>query len=124
MAKTDKKEKQQLWLQVTEKTDRSCGDTYYHQHVRVVTQRFENRHWVPCGVDDSYSDGPLYSYLTATCQGDERSAVNPREPVYGFDVEYRDLFSVDLRKAKRMTKTLELVNRGLDKLTAQRGYTR
>jgi hypothetical protein len=123
MAK-EKKEKVQLWLQVTEKSDWSFGEHYYHQYARVVTQKFEDRHWVPYGVDDTYGDGPFYSYLTASCQGDEKSALRSNEPVYGIDVEYREMFTVDLRKAKRMVKTLELIRRGLDKLTAQRGYTR
>jgi hypothetical protein len=98
-------------------------DGYFHIYGRIVTQRYEpgNGH-VPYGTDDTYGDGPLYSGLRLTCQGDERSAMRDSEPVYGFDCEYREEFSIGLRKARRMVKQLERIDRGLDKLREKRGY--
>lgn len=117
-----KETKPDLYLAVTEKRD---GE-YFHLYARVVSQKYESPEWYPYGVDDDYSDGLLYSGLQTRCQGDARSqtAADGREPVYGFTTEYREPYSVDLRRAKRMVKTLDLVNRKLDKFSETRGYVK
>jgi hypothetical protein len=113
-----------LYLQVTEKRE----DGYFHIYARVVTQRYEDSAYVPQGPDDDYADGLLWSGLEARCQGDDQSRTRARagdaEAVYGFDVEYREPYSIGLRKARRMLKTLEKIDRGLDKLSETRGYVR
>jgi hypothetical protein len=128
MAKTTTtKTAEPLYLLVTE--ERSHG--YLHLYGRIVTQRYESGkgQWLPNGTDDTYGDGLLYSGLRTSCQGDEdsrRRAVRGEriEPVYGFSCEYRDEHSVDLRKAKRMLRTLDKVERGLAKLVETRGYVK
>lgn len=100
---------------------------YFHLHARISTDRHENGQRYPYGTDDDYSDGLLYSGLRASCQGDERSRLdtNRFNAVYGYDrLDYHDCHSVELRKAKRMVKTLERVERGLAKFSETRGYCR
>lgn len=41
---------------------------------------------------------------------------------YGWDVEYRDVFSADLRRVEGMVKTLRKIERGLEKLRGEWGY--
>lgn len=41
---------------------------------------------------------------------------------YGFKVEYREAFSVDLRRADAMVKTLRKVERGLTRIQTELGY--
>jgi len=97
---------------------------YFRLHGRIVTQRLENSEWIPYGgLGDEY-DGPLYANLQARCQGDDNSRKREagREQVYGFDFEYHDVYSVDLRKAERMAKTLKAVSVKLDKINETRGY--
>ncbi len=43
--------------------------------------------------------------------------------IYGYRAEYRDVYAVDLARADEMTKTLRRISRGLDKMTAELGYT-
>jgi len=122
-ATTDKRGNE-LHLIVTEERDNG----YFHLRARVTTQKFEDHNWVPYGVDDDYSDGLLWSGLRINCQGDDRSRERSGEgdggAVYGFDVDYRDVYSVDLRKARRMAKTLDKLDKGLAKMTEARGYVR
>ena len=49
------------------------------------------------------------------------SATGERGP-YGWSVEYRDVFCVDLARADAMFKLLRKVNRGLEKLRNEWGY--
>lgn len=42
--------------------------------------------------------------------------------VYGWSVEYRDVFTVNAERAEVMAKTLRKVNRGLEKLEREQGY--
>lgn len=111
-----------MYLKVTEEKD---GE-YYHMRGRVVTQKYEDSAYQPYGVDDSYSDGLLWSGLQASCQGDRstRNATERPSAVYGFDVEYYDMHRLDLRTVRRMEKTLTKLERGLAKLTEARGYVR
>lgn len=121
MTTTNKATKPELFLQLLETRD---GE-YFHLRARVVTRKFENSQWMPWGVDDDYSDGLLYSGLRVNCQGDATSRRGDRSgPVYGFDVDYQDVYSVDRRKARRMLKTLDMVHKKLDKLSDARGYVR
>jgi hypothetical protein len=116
-----------LFLQLTETKEHG----YYHLRARVCTQHYfsgEASEWKPYGVDDDYSDGLLWSGLQVSCQGDEqsqrRSGEAERGAVYGFGVVYADVHTVELRKVRRMAKTLEKIERGLDKLQQSRGYVR
>jgi hypothetical protein len=106
-------------------------DGYFHLRAQVVIQKYESAEvsgWKPYGVEDSYSDGLLWTGLQVSCQGDKDSRVRmgegDRGAVYGFDVEYRDVWSVDLRKARRMSKTLDKIEKGMARLSEQRGYVR
>ena len=112
---------QDRYLVISEQT----SDGYYHQYGRITTTKYESGSgWAPYGLDDSYSDGILYSGLRARCQGTDDKRGGAREPVYGFDVSYQDQYAVDLRQARRMVKTLEKIERGLAKMTETRGYVR
>lgn len=44
------------------------------------------------------------------------------EQAYGFKVEYREAFSVDLARADAMLKTLRKVERGLERIRSELGY--
>lgn len=123
--------KHELYLYVWEDRERSgYSSEYFHLRGRFVTQKYEHSQWTPSGVDDDYSDGLLWSGLRASCQGDERSRQRTDEnagesgPVYGFDCEYHDVYRLDLRRVRRMQKTLEKVEKGLAKLREARGYVR
>jgi hypothetical protein len=119
MTKTKATKDQQIrYLLVSETRE---GE-YFHVRARVTTDRYENGSRYPYGLDDDYSDGLLYSGLRVSCQGDTNSRAREYEPVYGFTVEYRDVFAVDARKARRMTKTLDKLEKGLARLSEMRGY--
>lgn len=123
MTQSSPKEKSaDRFLQITTES----RDSYFHVYARVIEQRAETSGVVPYGCDDTYSDGPLYSGLRISCQGDtqSRTGADGREPVYGLSCEYHDVYSVDLRKARRMIKTLEKIDRGLNKISEARGYVR
>jgi len=99
---------------------------YFHLYGRIVTDKYENSRRLPYGLDDDYSDGLKYSDLRTSCQGSEDSQrrTGEQEPVYGFAVEYRECYRLDLRTVKRMAKTLERIDKGLEKLSEARGYVR
>jgi len=99
---------------------------YFHVNVSIATERYENGHWWPYGTQDRYDDPLQLSHLRITCQGDERSRTGSdrQEPVYGFDVCYRDVHSVDAQRVKRMARTLAKIETGLQKLSESRGYAR
>jgi hypothetical protein len=109
------------------KEDRSHG--YFHLIGRIVGHKHQNGSWQPYGPDDDYRAGLLYSGLQLCCQGDHdsrrRTITGDREePVYGFDVTYHDVYSVDRRCAVRMAKTLQLIETKLSRLQEKRGYVR
>lgn len=112
----------ELYLLVSETREHG----YFHLHARVTTQRYEGNEWVPYGCDDDYSDGLLWSGLRVSCQGDDQTqrAAAGDKAVYGYDVEYHDVYRVDLRKAHRMAKTLAKIEKGLYQLQEARGYVR
>jgi hypothetical protein len=123
--KTSDSDKTTEPIYLTVREDRNGG--YFHLTARINTQRYEAHRssWVPYGLSDDYN-GPLYSNLELRCQGDSDSRQRPadREQVYGFSCEYRDLWSVDARKAERMYKTLKTIATKLEKLVETRGYTK
>jgi hypothetical protein len=124
----DSTPQQDRYLLLTEeRTHDGYLGRYFHMRVRVVTDKYERGERVPYGNDDTYGDGPLYSGLRGSCQGDDQSAVREGadQAVYGYrEMEYHDVYTLDLRKARRMCKTLEAINRKLDKLSEARGYCR
>lgn len=134
MTKTTKTTQPDRYLLLTEDRSSWSGERFYHLTVRVTEQRYdaERGGFLPYGPDDTYGAGPLYSGLRVTCQGDDQSRRrtideaqrDQSSPVYGFDVEYHDVHSVDRRKAERMHKTLTKLERTLDKLQETRGYPR
>jgi len=114
--------KPSLCLLMTEKREHG----YLHIYGRVVTQRYAEAQYHVEGPDDRYSDGPLYSGLQLRCQGDEdsrrRAVTGERDaPVYGFECEYHDVFSINRRDAVRMAKTLTQLEAKLSKLDEKRG---
>ena len=54
--------------------------------------------------------------LTISCQISEGNS-------YGYSVEYRDTYTVDLRRAEGMSKLLRKIETGMNKLDETRGYT-
>jgi hypothetical protein len=101
-------------------------DGYFHLRGRIVTQRFEDHQWYPYGLSDEYNydGGLLWTGLHVACQGDTKSQAGDREPVYGFSCDYREVYSIDLGKARRMLKTLELLTKKLEKIGEARGYVK
>lgn len=110
-------------LRMTEERNRG-GSEFYHLAGRICESRYEHGQRQPTGLDDEYEQGLYLSHLRVSCQGDDRSRGRQGEPVYAFDVEYRDVFCVDQRRATRMAKTLDKIAKGLAKLHATRGYVR
>src|SRR5262249_31528835 len=94
---------------------------YFHLRGRIVTSKIEHGERWPFGFDE-YNTGRLYTDLSINCQGDERSRESEHDAVYGIDIDYRGVFSIDATKAKIMTKTLERIERCLEKLRLSRGY--
>ena len=119
-----------LGLYVTDKRERD----WYHVHATAVTigpTRWEMQqvdegtpHNVPhdrirnCGRYDEC--GPLdLDSLTVTSQGDDHPAETRR--LYGWDVEYRNIYSVDARRAERMHKTLSTITRRMERTADKYG---
>lgn len=65
----------------------------------------------------SYDHNPLADLVI----GGQADSSAPDRP-YGFSVEYRNLFSLDLRQAEANVKLLRKLDKGLDKLNAEFGY--
>lgn len=123
------KKQQTRYLLITEERTHSWGEGYYHQFARVVTDQYESGRRYPYGLDDTYSysrKDPLYTGLQARCQGDtgSRKAEDREQAVYGSEITYHDVHTITLGDARRMALTLEKIERGLDKLSETRGYTR
>lgn len=125
---TKKTGRPDLHILIAEEHAAGCGysSQYFHINARIVVQKFEDHQWTPYGhVDDDYN-GPLYSCLRIHCQGDDDSRTRPadREQVYGFSIEYHDVYSINARKAERMFKTLRSIDAKLAKMQETRGYVR
>jgi len=112
---------QPLYLAVSEER----GNGYFHLRVRVRGQQYDQsaHQHVPVYVDDDYSAGFKYSGLQLTAQGDERTqrATDRQSAVYGWSIEYHDVFRLDLQQVTRMQKTLATIDKRLEKLREQRG---
>lgn len=72
----------------------------------------------PCSWDDD--NLASLADLGITAQRDRGSEVLANW--YGYQLDYREAYSVDLRRAKLMVKTLSAVERRTDKLNEQLGY--
>lgn len=121
-SKSETPDQKPLYILITESREHG----YFHLYGRVVTQKYEHSEWMPYGVDDDYSDGLLWSGLQLRCQGDEQSRSRAAEglrdaPVYGFDCEYHEVWGLGLRKARRILKTLEHLDKKLAKIDELRG---
>jgi hypothetical protein len=115
-------------LQVTERREHG----FYHCHARPVIigptlweMRYADQqkepHNVPAdrirgfGQDDEGT--ALYlEHFMITSQGDEQP--NTERRLYGWEMEYREVFSVTAYRAERMAKTLDTITRRMQK-TAQ-----
>lgn len=118
--------KERRYLLLVEERSSGFGysSQYYHQRARVVTDRYERGERVPYGISDTY-DGPLYSGLHVSCQGDDDSRRKGIEAaVYGIEAEYHDVHRVRLGDAKRMHAMLQSIAKGLEKIERKRGYAR
>lgn len=74
----------------------------------------------PRGMTGQTLDG-----LRVVSQGDERSARlqgDGTARLYGYGVEYRDVYSVDLDRAETMARTLRRIRTSLDKTNETDGY--
>jgi hypothetical protein len=103
---------------------------YYHVRASVVTIGPTRWHEVEensvrssaiRNVGDDFINTPaLYLHnLHVNSQGDDNA---PERHLYGFDVTYRDVFSVDARQATAMAKTLKIINRRMGKLRERFGH--
>lgn len=74
-----------------------------------------------CNVSDYHRQqlgGLDLHQLMVNSQGDNGSS---ERHLYGWEVEYRDLFSIDLRKAQQMAKTLATIEKRIDALNEKYG---
>lgn len=105
-------------------------DGYFHVRAYPVMLHTEGHGSIQNPRSDAYDLGQfggLYlSHLTADSQGDDRhydGRLNTERKLYGFDVRYKNVYSVDTRTAVAMAKTLKRVDAKLSKLYEQRGHT-
>lgn len=68
---------------------------------------------------DDLVNGLYLGNLRVTSQGNQDAS--PRR-LYGFDVEYRDVFAIDRRSAERMAKTLKTIETRMAKLADKFGH--
>lgn len=97
---------------------------YFHVTARAVTTHYEGGARLPWGLDDEYGKDVLLTGLRVSSQGDDKSRQRGEEPLYGFHIEYRDMYRVDATQAHRMAKTLDKIDKGMAKLYAYRGRTK
>ena len=124
-----------IGLYVTEKSDYE----WFHVHaypVIIGPTLYELRHMDQTGephnveptrirgcVSSAWSDdetgrGLYLADLYAVSQGNQRDT---ERRLYGWDVEYREVYSIDARKAERMHKTLTTIARRMQKTREQYG---
>lgn len=117
-----------LLIQTTHDKDSYLGN-YFHVRAYPVTigrttweQQYHDARIDAGKVDDSYND--IAADTIRNCSSDDlcnglrlgslridsqgRDVDQPRH-LYGFDVEYKDVYSVDLRRAEQMAKTLKTI---------------
>lgn len=103
-----------LGLLVSVERDQTCG--YFHVRARV--RRVEgDEAWR--GVETVR--GLYLDHLMVTSQGQDTDT--PRR-LYGFGVEYRELFAVDEFLAPKMARTLRTISSRVDRLAELRGPRR
>jgi len=124
-----------LGLYVREEHDNTFGGGYYHvkAHPVWVGRTPEEYRDIDAGrqVDDvsrtqvrnastryELHQGLYLDGLMVNSQGCSRDTTRH---LYGFEIEYRDVFSVDARTAERMHKTLSTIERKMSKLADQWG---
>jgi hypothetical protein len=102
-------------------------DGYFHIRAHAVVLHTERHGSVRNPRDSEDYNGLCLYGLEVGSQGNERQGYsgtpNPDPKLYGFDVLYRDVYSIDTRMAGRMAKTLKRVDAKLAKLYDERGYT-
>jgi len=116
-----KRQKQQLGLLVNEDTKDA---RFFRLTASVVILHSEGHNSIrnPRGEYDEVYD---FKDLMVTSLGENTTLngdPNPEPRLYGWEVRYEDVYSVDHRRAKKMAKTLDMVQRKLDKLKETRGY--
>lgn len=67
---------------------------------------------------DSAPNGLYLDDLYVNSQGNDDDATRH---LYGWEVEYRNVYTVDARKARQMADTLETINKRMDKLETKYG---
>ena len=104
-----------LWIQKDVDTYASgARDSYGHINIYFMVRHGETIR----GSIDEYCEpkDQFYGGLRIRCQQDPRN-LNP----YGHQIEYHDMYTINLRSAERMLKTLKKINRGIDRLYAKFG---
>lgn len=126
-----KADKARLAILVQPELSANFGERYYH--IRCIVRQYrpddygakERDGW--SAPDDTYHPVNGWADLgfTIGCQGDEssRAAADTRDDrgVYGWDVTYRELHTVDLRRARKVCDTLAKLDRKMEKLCESRG---
>jgi hypothetical protein len=112
------KHKKQLSLSWHAKEDSNSFDYTHQLHIEIGVLENDgtpdNPKWR--NVTD-LSDTPGYYDLTCTGYAKGREI----EGSYGWGIEYRNAYSVDLRRAKQMLKTLAAVDKTMEKMRTQEG---
>ncbi len=74
-------------------------------------------------VRSSSSDDTVNGLYIADFQikAQGNSTDEPRGPLYGYSLRYRDVYAVELRKAEQMAATLRLINKRIDAIDAKYG---
>ena len=104
----DKGSKAKLALFI--KSESSNGFTNFNASITAVDVQQDKVVGLEYG--DDLRELILYS------QGEDN---NKSHGLYGFDIEYRDIFSIDRLRAKKMCRTLEGIHRKMEKLYARFG---
>lgn len=102
-------ENKEVMLKVESKLE--CG---YFKVVGRVCMWDDDRHKVVWPDHQSEYDGLM---VNSTSSRDLSSS-----PSYGWDVEYRDVYTVDLRRAEMMVRVLRRASKAIDRLNDQFGY--
>jgi len=129
--------KTRLGLYVNEIRDRKYGD-YYHVTANIVTiglTAYERRE---IDSSETYRPKTTHDTIRNVNDHDDRADYNglhlydlqvqsqgcsddETRHLYGFETEYRNVFSVDTRRAIAMAKTLQTIDKRQEKLNEQYG---
>jgi hypothetical protein len=107
-----------LDIRLTISVEGSSYDDYYHVIARPVKPEYRQGEPTSWWAAFDYGE-PAYSNLQVSSQGNLRE---PEQPAYGWEVEYRGRYSIELRDAEAMVKVLRKVDRGLERLKSELGY--